>query len=377
MKIANIVCVYYPYKSGIGNAAYNFAKYGNELDFENTIFTPRYTNDLRIIDNYENIKVIRLRPWLKYGNAAFIPGLFFYLKKYDIIYLHYPFFGGAEIVWLFKLIFGKKTKLIIHYHMDVSGLSILAKILSLPSIIIRDQLFKMADLISCASLDYVKTSQIKKIYELNHDKFYEIPFGVDEKVFYPAENLNEISNNKIVFIGGLDKAHYFKGIDVLLTAFKDIKIDNKVLIIIGKGDLKNNYQILAKKLNIEKNVIFCSDMSHGQIAGILRTSSVLVLPSINKNEAFGMVLLEAMASGIPVVASNLPGVRSVFTNNLHGLLVNPNDANDLKIKIEEILTDNKKRISMGKESRKIINEKYTWHIFKSNLLNIYNVVLGK
>jgi glycosyltransferase involved in cell wall biosynthesis len=373
MKIANIVCVFKPYRSGIGESAYNFAKYGNELGFESSIFSPRYFSKLKVIDNYEGVNVIRIKPWLKFGNGAFIPGLFFYLKRYDIIYLHYPFFGAGEVVWFFKIIFGKRKKMIIHYHMDISGLSFFAKILSLPSVFVRNKLFKMADLITCASLEYIKNSQIKKIYENNPDKFMEIPFGVDENFFYPSVDDNKISN-KIIFIGGLDKAHYFKGVDVLLKAFKAINLSNKSLIIIGDGNLKNNYKNLAKNIGILDKVEFLSGLNNKQKAEILRTGSVLVLPSINNNEAFGIVLLEAMASGVPVIASDLPGVRSVFVDNLQGLLVKPNNAEDLKIKIEYILNNNSRRLEMGIAGRKMVKDKYTWPIFKKNLSSVLNRV---
>jgi hypothetical protein len=104
MKIASIVCAYPPYAGGMGNSA----KQINELlsdKHEIKTFTP-YTT----------------KAFLRYGHGAFFPQLLWQLKKFDYIYLHYPFFGTAEIVWLFK-IFHKKQKLIIHYHMDVKGLS--------------------------------------------------------------------------------------------------------------------------------------------------------------------------------------------------------------------------------------------------------------
>ena len=96
------------------------------------------------------------------------------------------------------------------------------------------------------------------------------------------------------------------------------------------------------------------------------------MPSINSNEAFGLVLLEAMACGTPVIASNLPGVRSVFEAGVQGLLAEPGNVDDLKNKIAEILADNDKREMMGLASRELVEGKYSWERVGERLDEIYN-----
>ena len=218
MKIAHVVCTFPPYKGGIGNVAYHFARLSCRSDRQVTIFTPDYknnkTNDRS--ENVENFKIIKLTPWFAYGQGAFLPQLLWQLKKVDIVYLHYPFFGGAEAVWLTKLLLGRKMKLIIHYHMDVIGLPWMIKVLSLPSRLIRSSLFKYADKVTCASIDYIKNSDIADFYKKNPRKFFEIPFGVDINTFKPNDKPPAFEKKTILFVGGLDKAHYFKGIEVCL-----------------------------------------------------------------------------------------------------------------------------------------------------------------
>ena len=368
MKIAQVVCVFPPYKSGIGNVAFSFAKILGDFGYSVSVLTPERRGEHT--KKGENFNIVRLNPLIRYGHGAFLPQLLFKLPKFDIVHLHYPFFGSAEIVWLAKILLGNRFKLIIHYHMDTTGLSWLVKILSLPSKLIRNSLFRRADIITCASIDYIRNSSIKNIYKKYPDKFKEIPFGVDSKCFYPGLDKREKSKN-ILFVGGLDRAHYFKGLNVLIKAFGQLLISDIKLIIVGDGDLRPTYERQAKILGIASKVNFVGGVNGTQLVKYYQDASVLVLPSINKNEAFGLVLLEAMACGIPVIASNLPGVRSVFQDKIHGLLVEPGNVDDLKDKLGIILDDNNKRNRMGIAGRKLVEEKFTWLDVKKKLEKIY------
>lgn len=374
MKIASLVCAYPPYAGGIGNSA----KQINELlgdQHEITVYTP-----------------ITIRPWLRYGHGAFIPQLLGKLKNYDYIYLHYPFFGTAEVVWLFKL-FNKKTKLIIHYHMDVQGLNWMAKILSIPSRLILPSLLSQAEIIVSASFDYIKASKIKKYYHSNPNKFQEIPFAINTNKFQPKLLNRKIANKSIaqaqaiihyindkfikrdvlnlLFIGGLDQAHYFKGLEVLFNALFLTTKRNWRLKIIGDGDRRLYYEGVVKHLLLERKIEFAGKLTEEELIRSLQNSDLLILPSINTNEAFGIVLIEALACGVPVLASNLPGVSQVFTKNVQGLLSEPNNVDDLKKKIEFILNNEELRRLMSLAARRLALEKYDISKMKIKLENLF------
>lgn len=375
MTIAQIVCVFPPYKSGMGNSAYRIAKALAAREHNVAVFTPA----CGCLPKYEkrgNIEIIRLKPLLKRGNGAFLPQLARKLKDFDIIHLHYPFFGGAEAVWLAKMISGKKFKLVLHYHMDVAGLPAALKILSLPSLFIRKSLFKRADAIICASFDYAANSGIKKFFKKYKKKFFEVPFGVDVEKFRPKVQSAKTGPLNILFVGGLDKAHYFKGVDILLKAVAGIRL-NWRLNIIGKGELKADYEELARDLAVGGRVFFTEQTSDAELAEMYCQCDLFVLPSINSNEAFGLVLLEAMSSGVPVIATNLPGVRKVFANGVEGLLAEPNSVADLKEKISKILSDEPLRKKMGTAGRKLVLEKYSWERAGESLERIYTLVKHK
>ena len=375
MKIAQIVCAYPPYAGGIGNSA--FTLYELLADKHEVVnFTPD-----------------TLRPILRRGHGAFLPQLLWKLRGFDFIYLHYPFFGAAEVIWLFKLFF-KKPKLIVHYHMDVKNLSSAAKILSLPSLAIRNSLLNQADIIVTASLDYIKHSKIKKFYSDHPDKFKEIPFGINLENFKP-KNINLPSENKIlaktkslirrineifikrnclnlIFVGGLDKAHYFKGVDILLNALPNPESRRWHLKIVGEGDMRSEYENLAVKLNLNSRVDFTGKLNNNELIHALQNSDLLILPSINSNEAFGLVLIEALACGVPVIASDLPGVRSVFENNREGLLVEPNSVEDLNRKLEFILKNESLRLNMAKAARRLAERKYNRNLMKQKYEDLFN-----
>ncbi len=372
MKIAQIVCVYPPYRGGIGKSAEDYTKYLKNRGHQAAVFTP-FVNTAQ---SHQDEDINRLRPFLKFGNAAFLPQLFFKLNKFDIVYLHYPFFGASEIIFLLKFFRRNKFKLVIHYHMDTLELRGLKKLFSLPSTIIRKKLFDLADLIICASFDYIKFSQIKDIYKKNFKKFKELPFSVDTDKFIPNKKIKNTKIN-ITFVGGMDRAHNFKGVDVLLSAFSKIKQLNIKLNLIGNGDLIDGYKQLAKNLDIEDRVNFFTDMSDADKIIKYQNSDIFVLPSINSHEAFGIVLLEAMSCGVPVIASSLPGVRKVFENNQQGLLVIPGDVHDLKNKIEELIFDNEKREKMGILGRDLVKNKYSLKLNNKKLENILLKLLKK
>lgn len=368
MKIAQVVCTFPPYKGGIGNSAFNFSKNLRNKNINIITYTPQYNKKIKKEEG-----VVRIKPWIKYGNGAFIPTLLCKLKKADAVILHYPFFGGSEIVWLWKIIFGKNKKLIIfNHHVNVAKLPFLIKFLSWPSIIISHSLFKKADIIACASLDYVKNSSLNKIYNRYQYKFKEIPFGVDIKKFKPLKEKKQkkINKYKLLFVGGLDKAHYFKGIDILLKALSKIKKIDWELNIVGEGDLMKKYKNLSSELNIKKQINFLGKLDDEKLVEIYQSSHLFILPSINKGEAFGLVLLEAMASGCPVIATNLPGVRKVFKNGKQGMLVEPKNIQDLKEKISIILKNEKLRKAMSKNARQWIVEKYSWDKLGNRLIKL-------
>lgn len=369
MKIVHVICTFPPYKGGMGNSALNFALYTAKLKHDITIITPEYNRPADFSFFEDIIKINRVDPIFSYGNAAVLPVKRIDWNQFDIIHLHYPFYGTAEQVARLKRN-GAKFKLIIHYHMDTHSDGWKGIVFNIYKKLYLKYILDSADVITAASLDYVKHGDIANYYNKHQHKFIQVPFGVDASRFSP-----KIDNEKkqILFVGGLDKAHYFKGVTILLKAFAASidKLSGYNLVIVGKGDLLEDYKNLSQKLGLGDRVIFESQANDEKLAKIYQESSFLVLPSINTSEAFGLVLLEAMASGLPVIASNLPGVRSVFRNAEHGYVVKPGDIDDLAKKMQLLVSDQKKFQQMKINCRQLVEDRYTWESAAKKLNELY------
>ncbi|MDD4412422.1 MAG: glycosyltransferase family 4 protein [Patescibacteria group bacterium] len=369
MKIAHVICTFPPYKGGMGNSALNFALYTAKLKHNITIITPEYNRptDFSFFENI--IKVNRINPVFAYGNAAVLPVKKIDWDQFDIVHLHYPFYGTAEQIARLKRS-GAKFKLIVHYHMDTHSGGWKGIVFNIYKRLYLKYILNSADVVTAASLDYIKHGDIADYYNQHQHKFIQVPFGVDASRFSPkADN----DKKQILFVGGLDKAHYFKGVTVLLKAFAASinKLPEYKLIIVGKGNLLDDYKNLSQKLGLGDRVIFENKVDDEKLAEIYQESSFLVLPSINTSEAFGLVLLEAMASGLPVIASNLPGVRSVFKNAEHGYVVKPGDIDDLAKKMQLLVSDQKRFQQMKINCRQLVEDRYTWESAAKKLNELY------
>ena len=365
MKIAIISAVFPPYQGGIGNVAYHHALLLKLKGYDVTVFTPNYHSNKTREDIIDGIKVIRVVPFVSYGNAEYVPSMKKELIGFDTIFLHYPFFGGAE----FTLSFvnnNKVSRLFVIYHMDVILSGWKEKIVEWYTEKYLAHILEKAKKIAVTSFDYAKSSLVMQYYEARGEKFFEIPNGVDLRYFFPGQKNPDIvekyalhGGKIILFVGGLDRAHYFKGVEFLLYAFRGVA-DKAKLLIIGRGDMLEYYRQMAHDFKIDDRVIFCNNVSAALLPSYYQTADVVVLPSINASEAFGMVLVEAMACGKPVIASNMPGIRTVVEHGRNGLLVEPKSVKDLSQALLKILSNETMARSMGELGRRKAEEKYSW-----------------
>jgi glycosyltransferase involved in cell wall biosynthesis len=171
MKIAHIISTFPPYKGGMGNSVFHSVKELARLGHDNTVFTPAYSKEVGEMDETVHLKVVRLKPFIAIGNAAVLPQLLWRLRGFDIVHLHYPFFGTADIVVIAKLLHLFSAKLVIHYHMDTMASGLKGFIFSVYKFFFLPIVVRLAEMISCASLDYIKHSDLGDYYLNHHQKF--------------------------------------------------------------------------------------------------------------------------------------------------------------------------------------------------------------
>lgn len=380
MKVAHVVSTFPPYRGGIGNVCYNYALGLSRRGHDVTVFTPLYHKNISK-QNIDGVKVILLKPLIRYGNAAFLPQLFWSLKSFDVVHLHYPFFGGAEPLLMARLLRG--IDYIVNYQMDVVGYGLIKSFFNLHRKVFLKKIINKAKKVIVSSLDYIEHSDIQELLKSHKSVFIEIPNGVDTEKFSPKEKNGKllktlgISEERIIlFVGGLDSAHYFKGVTYLIDALGYVKHDHVKLLIVGCGNLLNYYKEYAESKSLGGKIFFTGFVPDEELPQYYNLSDIVVLPSVNKSEAFGITLIEAMACGKPVVASNLPGVRTVVEDGKNGFLVNTRNPADIAAKIDTILRSDEMAKAMGQTGRKKAVEKYSWSIIISQVEEVYNQLAG-
>lgn len=178
----------------------------------------------------------------------------------------------------------------------------------------------------------------------------------------------------ILFTGRLEKR---KGVNYLLKAYRRVKeeIPNSRLLIVGPGTrLRKKYEKYVRKNGLS-DVVFTGHVSYDDLPRYYKTADVFCAPATG-SESFGIILLEAMAVGKPIVASNIAGYARLVTSGADGLLVPPRDEKMLAQSLISLLNDEALRQQMG--ARGILKAKeYDWKVLAQRIVDYYNGILNK
>lgn len=244
-------------------------------------------------------------------------------KKIDIIHAHVGYPAGYVAYYLSKKY---KIPYIITEHMSPFPFKELIK---------NDRLKHELNLAYkyCKSIIAVSPSLKNDISKYGFNKIEVIPNFVDEDVFYP---LNIKSDSKFIFVTicGINEQ---KGINILLHAIKEWSPENNIEFkIAGNGPLLDYYKNLAIELKINHLIKWIGSVSRDKVCELLNKSNVFVLPS--NHETFGIVYVEALACGLPIIATKCGGPESIV-NNSNGLLVEKNSPKKLNLAMQEIFNN--------------------------------------
>ena len=356
----------------MGTVAFYEAQLTAAAGVDVTVFTPRTGIPPAPVPG---VRVVPLPSLLARGNAACLPAVMRHVAHYDVIHLHYPFFGTAELLAVRRFLAG--PPLILQYQMDVIGRGWLAHVFRWHRRLLLPLIVRAADAIIVTSSDYASSSFLAPRMDSLQPRLAVIPAGVDLGRFSPTGEADAIvlqfagGRRVIFFLAGLDRAHYFKGLHVLLQALT--MVPDAVLVVGGDGDQRPYYQAQATRLGVGDRVRFAGKITDAALPGHYRAADIVVLPSIDRTEAFGLVLLEAMACGRPVVASRLPGVRTLVEEGRNGYLAEPENAADLADKIVRCIRDESE---LGPYTRRWVEERFSWEAIGERLLALYQSVLA-
>ncbi|MFX1521335.1 MAG: glycosyltransferase family 4 protein, partial [Promethearchaeota archaeon] len=210
-------------------------------------------------------------------------------------------------------------------------------------LLIEDIVLKYSDVIITVS------PILKDLYENYAHKMFTAPLGVDTSVFYPKEiniKLKQEYDGQhfLLYVGRLSAE---KGLEHLFTALKKVVslIPDTKLLIIGEGNYRKQLENAVKDLNLNKHVYFLGFKNKDEIVEYLSIADVFVLPSLS--EYMPNSILEAMACGVPVIATNVGGIPYIIKDDITGNLVKPNNPDDLAKSIVALLKNEPKSKEMA------------------------------
>ncbi|MEM0333734.1 MAG: glycosyltransferase [Candidatus Aenigmatarchaeota archaeon] len=212
-------------------------------------------------------------------------------------------------------------------------------------------------------------------------KVLPLPFDEEElKKHIPDPNfesylLSLAKNRKIVLYVG--RLVYYKGIEVLISAVPFLP-ENIIIFIVGDGPLKNPLKKKIKKLKLKDRVFLLGKLSNSKLASCYRICNIFCLPSLYKTEAFGLVQLEAMSFGKPIVSTKLPasGVCEVNIDGETGLCVEPGKPEQLAKAILEILENETLYLKMSQNAQKRVKLFHKKNIVSKLISFYYDLVRG-
>ncbi len=378
MRIAHVSATFPPYQGGTGNVCYHHARELARRGHTVHVFTAGLPG--AAVEQGAGWVVQRLRPWVQVGNAPLLPGLVAALRGFDLIHLHYPFIGGAELVCLAAR--RLRTPLLVSFHNDLIGTGARAWLFSLYQRCSARLVVRQAARLCAVSLDHYQASLLRRELRAGHPPVVELANGVDTQQFCPLPQSTLLRERYaippqvplVLFVAALDRAHHFKGLERLLQAIA-LAPPDVWLLVVGDGELRAEYQRQAATLGIAERTVFAGAIDHQALPLFFRSADLTVLPSAPP-ESFGLVLIESLACGTPVIASDLPGVRTVVDHGNDGLLVPPGDVPALAAAILRMSGDATLRRAMGGRGRARVVARYDWTQIAARLEAIYREVLN-
>lgn len=358
MKIAMLVNEFPPKKmGGVGISTYNTAFYLSKIGHEVHVLTIQ-NGELPEKSTESGFYVHRIS-WKKIkvlGNLLFSVKVLKELKDLNPDIVH------VQGLWIGIPGYLAKKALKIPYVVTGHGSDVYLQsklLLNLRS----KPVLRSADAIIALTEDMKK-----EIQKISKKDILVVPNGVNLKEFKYSLKFNRTKKErKILFVGSLVPV---KGVKYLIESMKAIKnnYSNVQLVIIGDGTEKHELEKLVVEFGLSDCVSFVGKVPNHKVSQYMIESDIFVLPSLS--EGFGIVLLEAMASGLPIVASNVGGIPSLVQNEINGFLVESRNPERISEKVL-LLFDNEELMIKISENNKKIVEQYDWEKVVVQLEDIY------
>jgi len=372
MKIVQIVHSFPPRYEGIGNYCYQLSKHLAERGHQVDVFTSRLHNNLPVEEFIDGFTIHRCPYFGKISTnrITFILNKLLNIKA-DIIHAHSYIFLTSNQAALAKKI--NQQPLLLHLHGGVKVIpnqgSLLNRLQFNSIKNIYDQTIGKWTIQAAnkiASVSKIDIELARELWNIDSNKIDWLPNAIDINSF---DGNNHNDNLNVVFIGRLET---WKGVHTFIEVASNIleERDDVTFTVVGDGSLRN--QVENNGYTSRINVLGC--VPHNQIPKILSNASILALPSYM--EGLPTVCLEALASEIPVVASDVGGTSEIVIEKETGFLAPPGNAKIFAYRIMTLLDDEKLRKKMGRNGRKLIEKHYTWDKVVEKTEKLYRKTLS-
>lgn len=360
MRILHVYKDYYPVLGGIENymriLAEAHAAAGHEVTV--AVCDPGFQSHVAELNG---VKII------KSGRLATVSSMPLSLRhtlamaqaKADVVHVHSPYPLGEVGTWLFQ----RRAPIVITYHSDVvrqqGWLKLYAPLLR--------RVLRASDCILATSPRYIETSPWLRPLK---DKCRVAPLGVDHRRFAPPKQPFN-GPPTLLFVGRL---RYYKGLDTLLHAL--VELPDVQLNVVGTGPMQAAWERLTDDLRLADRVHFLGEVDDADLPQQYRQAHLFVLPANARAEAFGTVLLEAMAAGMPCVSTEVgSGTSWVVQDGVTGRVVPPKSPIVMATAIRELLSDSQRLADMGHAARVRVETEFTQERMVERVLEIYQSVL--
>jgi len=349
--------------------------------FEITILAP-HCKDALPQENIEGLEIIRYRyAPERFETLAYEGGITAKLKSNWLNWLIVPFFFLGQFISIFTILKKYPVKVIhAHWLIPQGIIALIVKLISKnkPAIICTSHggdLYSLNDPISKSIKRYVinNVDKLTVVSSAMQDEILTMvpeaklpfiaPMGTDLQGLFSPNELVPRKSNQLLFVGRLVEK---KGLKYLLDIMPKI-IDlypNILLNIVGTGPEQKNLENQVTHLNINNNVQFLGRLSHKQLVKEYRKASISVFPFIEAvngdQEGLGLVMIEAMGCGCPVIACDIPAVRDVIINGETGVLVEPKNVVELEQKVIFLMKRIDYRQKISKNALTFVRKKFDW-----------------
>lgn len=366
MKVLHVYKDYPPVFGGIENHVRLLAEGQARAGVEVTVLV---TTGGRSSDRIENgVRVIRSRRWLALASTPIGPGVPAGMLRLDsdLHHIHMPY-PPAEVAELLC----RPKACIATYHSDIVRQRILGRI-HRP---MQARLLARVDRILVDSPPYLASSSMLAPVA---SKCTVVPLGIDPAPFLSRDDgrvaalRGRTDGPLVLFVGRL---RYYKGVATLIRAIEDV---DATLLIVGRGPMERRWRRLASASPASGRIRFLGSLDEGELAAHYQAADVAVLPSHLRSEAFGLVLVEAMTAGTPVISTELgTGTSFVNRHGETGFVVPPGDPLALAAALRELLANPELRRRFGDAARRRALECFQADRMIRETVEIYRDVLRR